>query len=426
MSLPVGLVYDPAGKVVLDPDTGVQRALRHLFDTFERTSSARAVVHAFTQRRAAVPGQDPHRRAQGRVGVDAAASLARAAHPAQPALCRRVRRMAANATARPRTGRSASSELPREQWTALIPDAHPGYITFEQFEPNQDALLSNAPSARQRATRRPPREGAALLQGLAICGRCGQRMTVRYHHRGGVLVPDYQCMGEAIQAAPAAAACGPGPRRWTGDRGKLLLDTVTPARARSRAQRRRQSSKPRATRPTSSAKPRRARPPRAELARRRYLAVDPDNRLVANTLEADWNESCAPSRRPRRVRTRTTAAADAQRRAAQEGMAARIRLPATVERSRNPATRAQTHRRLLIEDVTLNRDQHIHRARRLRGGQTHHAHDAAPPPRLASPPDQSRHVQADRPAARRSHRRPDRRQLNQPDDEPAPDSHSPP
>src|SRR5215216_879635 len=47
MPLPVGLVCDPAGKVVLDPDTAVQQALRHLFDTFERTASARAVVYAF-------------------------------------------------------------------------------------------------------------------------------------------------------------------------------------------------------------------------------------------------------------------------------------------------------------------------------------------------------------------------------------------
>ena len=91
MPLPVGLVYDPAGNVVLDPDTGVQHALRHLFETFARTGSARAVVQAFDDGQAAVPDPRAHRAAQGRAGLDAAAPLAGAAHPAQPALRRRVR-----------------------------------------------------------------------------------------------------------------------------------------------------------------------------------------------------------------------------------------------------------------------------------------------------------------------------------------------
>ena len=55
MALPVGLVYDPAGNVALDPDTGVQHAISHLFATFERTGSARAVVQEFNRERAAVP-----------------------------------------------------------------------------------------------------------------------------------------------------------------------------------------------------------------------------------------------------------------------------------------------------------------------------------------------------------------------------------
>ena len=89
--LPVGLVYDPAGRVVLDPDTGVQHALRHLFDTFARTGSARAVVQAFASDELLFPARVRAGDAQGRAGVDAAASLASPAHPAQPAICRRVR-----------------------------------------------------------------------------------------------------------------------------------------------------------------------------------------------------------------------------------------------------------------------------------------------------------------------------------------------
>ena len=118
--------------------------------------------------------------------------------------------------------------MPREQWIALIPDAHPGYISWDQYETNQQLLLGNATAHGADRAAGPAREGTALLQGLAICGRCGRRMTVRYHTRRGVEVPDYQCMnrciqdggqrcqtvpGAAVDAAVGAACCStPSPR----------------------------------------------------------------------------------------------------------------------------------------------------------------------------------------------------------------------
>ena len=112
MGLPVGLVYDPAGKVVLDPDTGVQQAIRHLFSLFARTGSARATVQQFNADEAAVPGAGAHRRPQGRAGLDAAAALAGAAHPAQPPLRRRVRLRPPPRTPRPPTARRPSTPCP--------------------------------------------------------------------------------------------------------------------------------------------------------------------------------------------------------------------------------------------------------------------------------------------------------------------------
>src|SRR6185503_6638773 len=91
MGLPVGLVYDPAGKVVLDPDTGVQQAIRHLFSLFARTGSARATVQQFTADEGLFPVRVRTGSPQGRAGLDAAAALAGAAHPAQPPLRRRIR-----------------------------------------------------------------------------------------------------------------------------------------------------------------------------------------------------------------------------------------------------------------------------------------------------------------------------------------------
>ena len=100
-------------------------------------------------------------------------------------------------------GKTSYLRMPRDRWIALIPDAHPGYVSFKQWEANQAALLANAQARGQDRRASPPREGPALLQGIVICGRCGQRMTVRYHQRRGQLFPDYLCQKDSIERAAA-------------------------------------------------------------------------------------------------------------------------------------------------------------------------------------------------------------------------------
>ena len=120
---------------------------------------------------------------------------------------------AAAANASPPTARRATRLVPREQWIALIRDAHPGYISWDQYETNQKLLLANATAHGADRAAGPAREGTALLQGLAICGRCGRRMTVRYHTRRGVEVPDYQCQNRCIQDGAARCQTVPGGSR---------------------------------------------------------------------------------------------------------------------------------------------------------------------------------------------------------------------
>ena len=288
MPLPVGLVQDPAGKVVLDPDVGVQRALRHLFDTFARTGSARAVVQAFNRDGLLFPARVRFGERKGELVWSPLTHwrVLRTLHNPRYAGAfaygqRRTRKTA--------DGKTTTRSVPREQWT-LIPDSHPGYITFEQYEHNLRTLAANATAHDTDRVGGPAREGTALLQGLAVCGRCGHRMTVRYHTRKGVQVPDYQCVRENIQVAREKCQVIQGAGVDSAI-SQLLLDTVTPlalevalnvqaeleARA-DEADQLRQSHVERARQ-------------RTELARRRYLAVDPDNRLVADTLEADWNDA---------------------------------------------------------------------------------------------------------------------------------------
>jgi DNA invertase Pin-like site-specific DNA recombinase len=369
--LPVGLVYDPAGKVVLDPDAAVQQALGHLFSTFERTGSARAVVQAFNREGLLFPARV---RAGERKGELTWSPLThwrvlRTLHSPRYAGAfaygqRRTRKTA--------DGKTTTRQLPREQWTTLITDAHPGYISFQRYEHNLKVLAANATAHGTDRAGGPAREGPALLQGLAICGRCGRRMTVRYHARGGTRVPDYQCVGESIQNGGRRCLVIPGAAGVDEAIGKLLLDTVTPlalevalgvqaeleARAED-ADRLRRTHVERARQ-------------RAELARRRYLAVDPDNRLVADTLEADWNDALRALQAAQDEYERQAAAASA---ALTEERKQQIRrLASDFPRLWNdPATPARERKRiarLLIEDVTLTRTGEIHLHVRFRGGQT--------------------------------------------------------
>src|SRR5439155_13359155 len=124
-------------------------------------------------------------------------------------------------------GKPTVVELPREQWTALIPDAHDGYIGWEEFETNLARLAECAAAHGSDRRASPPREGPALLQGLVVCGACGRRMTVRYHARRGGHHPDYTCQAENVEAATGLCQAVPG----TGVDaavGALLLDTLTP------------------------------------------------------------------------------------------------------------------------------------------------------------------------------------------------------
>ena len=379
MGLPVGLVYDPTGKVVLDPDTGVQQAIRHVFTLFDRTGSGRAVVQQFNAEGLLFPVRVRKGAHKGELAWmplrhwRVLRTLHNPRYAGAFAYGRRRERIAAN-------GKKTLQALPRDQWIALIPDAHPGYISWEQYETNQKLLLSNAAAHGEDRAAGPAREGTALLQGLAICGRCGRRMTVRYHTRRGVEVPDYQCMRSCIDDGGPRCQTIPGAAvdHAVGD---LLLDTLTPhalevaltvqaeldTRAAEADALRRQHIE-------------RARH-RADLARRRYLTVDPDNRLVADSLEADWNDALRALQTAREDYERASAAATA---ALTDELKDRIRCLTTDFPAlwSNPNTAQRDRKRmvrLLVDDVTLHKTDRIHLHVRLRGGQTTSLAVAIPP-----------------------------------------------
>ena len=377
--LPVGLAYDVAGHVVLDPDAGVQQALRHLFAVFARTGSARAVVTAFAAEKLPFPvriSTGPRKGEPAWMPLTRWRVLRTLHNPRYAGAFvygRRRGTISAN-------GKNSCQPLPRDQWTALIPGAHPGYITWETYEANQKTLLGNAAARGTDRAAGPAREGTALLQGLAICGRCGRRMTIAYHARGGTEVPDYQCMREAIDNAGPRCQTIPGAAADAAI-GQLLLEALTPLTLEValtvQAEIEARAAEAGAMRASHVERARH----RADLARRRYLAVDPGNRLVAGTLEADWNQALRALQAAQDDYDHATTATAALT----ETDKARIRalaadFPALWTNPATPQRERKRMARLLIDDVTMTKTDRIHLHVRFRGGQVTSLDVPIPPP----------------------------------------------
>ena len=367
---PLGFVVDPAGKLMLDPDEQVQSAVRLVFGTFGRTGSAGAVVRYFQQQQVAWP----QRVIKGlRAGVLVFGELER--HRVLDIL-HNPRYAGAYVYGRTRqrkvclTGQARYRRLPRDEWRVFLPDAHAGYISWEQFEANQETL--RASTQRSGADHRSaPREGVALLQGLVICGRCGGRMTVHYIVSHGHPEPLYRCQRRGIQRAepPCQSLPGAAIDRAVSD---LVLETVTPASIDVAVEvfdelRARAAEVDRAKRAQIA----RLRED-AELAQRQFLLVRPENRLVADNLERHWNEAL---QRLAAAEEAYAGAHKTQPPAVTPEMKERVSalvadLPRVWHDPRTPARDRKRMLRLLVDDVTLLRDDVIRVSIRWRGGAT--------------------------------------------------------
>jgi DNA invertase Pin-like site-specific DNA recombinase len=369
--LPVGLVYDARGRVVLEPDTQVQGSLRHFFATYQRTGAARATVKALREQKVLMPRRI---RSGARSGEIVWGPLT---HWRALQILHNPRYAGAFVFGRFRSrkladGTTKVDSLPTEQWHTLMPGAHDGYISWEQYEANQRQLLEHAQAHGQERRRSPPREGPALLQGLVMCGKCGTRMTVRYHQRSTALQPDYVCQRQGIEQgiAPCQTIPGAAIDVAVGDALVAMMSPVALEVALNVQQEL-------AARMGEADKMRQQQVERAryeaDLARRRFMQVDPDNRLVADSLEAEWNE---------RLRALAQAQQDYEQSRVADALVIddkqRDRLfalasdfPKLWREARTSMRDRKRMVRLLLEDATLARDTKIHVHLRLRGGTTH-------------------------------------------------------
>ena len=370
MPLPVGLVYDAAHHVILDPDAAVRGALTHLFASFEATGSATACVKAFRAAGLMFPWR--HRKGPRKGEIDwqplAHHTVLRILHNPRYAGCFTYGRRSCH---RLPGGTTTSRWLPREEWISFIPGAHPGYITLDQYDANIAKLAANATALGQDRRSGPPREGAALLQGIIICGRCGLRMTIRYHHRRDRDVPTYMCQRDGIENGRPPCAAIPG-EALDDAIGTLLIDTLTPLTIEAALQ----VSAELGHRAEQADALRAAHVERAQyladLARRRYLAVDPANRLVAGTLEADWNTALRALSDAQETYDKAREQHPGALTPAQQDKIARLvtDLPGTWNDPATPQRERKRIARLLLADVTVTRTSDTITAHvRLAGGQ---------------------------------------------------------
>lgn len=369
--LPVGFVYDATGKVMLDPDRQVQRTLRVFFETFQRVGSCFATVRFFRKRSILFP-----RRLRG--GPNKGDLLwSPLGYSRALQVLHNPRYAGAFAFGQGRwhkkpNGRFAKRKLPREEWFALHRDAHPGYISWEQYEQNEQRLLECAQARGDNRRRSPPREGPALLQGVVVCGICGDRMTIRYHGHGHAqLAPDYVCQRRGIERAEPICQTMAG-RAIDDAIGELLLATISPMAIEVTLAVQREIQE----RIEEADRLRRQQMERAEIevdqARRRYMHVDPGNRLVADSLEADWNQKLRALEEARMLYEQQRAADRATIDTSERGriIALAKDFPAVWHDPKTPQRERKRIVRLIIEDVTLIKTQHITAHVRFRGGAT--------------------------------------------------------
>src|SRR5258708_7420609 len=189
--LPVGFLYDAQDRVILDSDAQVQASVRLFFDTFRRTGSCLAVVKEFHAKELLFPRR---LRAGAHKGELVWAELL---HCRARGIIHNPRYAGAFVFGRTKhrrlpSGKYSSRQVPSEEWI-LLRDIHPGYITWDDYLSNLQRVKGNALAWSSERHHGPAREGPALLQGLVICGACGERMSVRYHSHRSAEIPTYWC-----------------------------------------------------------------------------------------------------------------------------------------------------------------------------------------------------------------------------------------
>jgi len=284
-NLPLGYVYD-GDQVIKDPDAEIQNAISMLFSAFRRAGSAHGAVAYFKNHGYKFPYKISKVFGQGEaawVNLKMVNVLNILHNPFYAgAYC-----YGRTQTAWTPEGKKSVAK-PREDWHVFIKGHHDQYISFDEFEENEQILSENFKSRNDQCDMAPPREGPALLQGLVWCGKCGRRMATKYHLYNDNKIPYYVCEKSYIDEAEKTCQSINGVA-IDAKISDLLLARLTPEAVNQAVSVQNELNR----RKDETMNYYQMRIDKCayevELARKRFLNVDPDNRLVALELESSWN-----------------------------------------------------------------------------------------------------------------------------------------
>jgi DNA invertase Pin-like site-specific DNA recombinase len=287
-ALPPGYCWNELGQMEMDPDERVCEAIRMILRKFRELGSARQVLLWAVEKEIQMPVL---RQSQwgSRIEWQGPAYhtvLEVLRHPVYAGAYVFGRTTQRTMIVDGRAQKTTGHQKPMPEWSVLIRDHHPCYISWEEFQQNQRMIGENA-HMKKRADRKSARGGRALLTGLVRCGRCGRMMRVSYGSTAGH-AHRYQCRGN-IDTGIGKICIGAGGIRVDRTVSGQLLEAVSGHAIEAALQAAERSRTSDDDVRLALAKELEAARYEASLAARRYELVDPAKRLVARELEARWN-----------------------------------------------------------------------------------------------------------------------------------------
>jgi excisionase family DNA binding protein len=282
MHLPAGFERDEDDRIVLCADEQVRHALEHVFECWRRAGSARQVVGELIADDQRLPRRSVGERRVRWVRASYGAVHKLLTNPVYAGAfvfgrTRQEKHVDANGEVRVRT-----FEVPIEEWSVCLPDHHPGYVTWEEYLANRERLRANVRPRGEGGG--AAREGGALLQGLLRCGRCGRRMQVAYSGNDGHRVR-YACVRGFHLHGTEATCQTLGGGRLDKAVAAAYLEAVTPAGVAASTSAIAELTEQHDARLAGQRLALERAEFEAQRAERQFDACEPENRLVARTLE---------------------------------------------------------------------------------------------------------------------------------------------